>query len=243
MRLAFVSDVHGNAVALNVVLAAIEAEGVDQVVFLGDACLLGPEPAACAQRLRALGGPAICGNTDHWLLRAGPEPVANADDQRRLDIMLWNAAALAGDDQDWLRSLAPTATLELPGGRRLLACHGSPHSFVEGITPATPETDLERMVAGIEASFVVAGHTHQAMLRRWGTVRFANPGSVGLAPHSAANLRRFAPWAEYAVLTATDTRLDLDFRRVRFDFADLARAARVSGLPHAEWWLEQWGVN
>jgi putative phosphoesterase len=240
MRLAILSDVHGNLVALEAVLARLAAEAVDQVVFLGDACLLGPEPAACVQRLRALGGPAIQGNTDHWLLGAGPEPVQSDDDQRRLDIMLWNAAALSSEDRAWLSSLAPTAALELPGSQRLVACHGSPQSFVESITPATPEADLERMVAGAEPALVAAGHTHQALLRRWRRVRFINPGSVGLAPESQANLRRPTPWAEYAVIDATAAGLNVEFRRQGFEFEALARAARASGMPHADWWLAQW---
>ncbi|MCE9573069.1 MAG: metallophosphoesterase [Deltaproteobacteria bacterium] len=62
MRIALISDLHANLVALDAVLADIAARGADQVVCLGDVATLGPHPREVLDRLRALDGPAILGN-------------------------------------------------------------------------------------------------------------------------------------------------------------------------------------
>ncbi len=78
MRTAVISDIHGNCVALDAVLADLQAHPVDQVACLGDAIQGGPQPAKVAARLRELGWPVVMGNADAWLLSGiptGSEPV------------------------------------------------------------------------------------------------------------------------------------------------------------------------
>ncbi len=77
-RIAIFSDIHGDCVALDAVLADIASAGVNQTVCLGDAIQGGPQPAETVERLRALGCPVVMGNADHWLLTGedtGSEPV------------------------------------------------------------------------------------------------------------------------------------------------------------------------
>jgi predicted phosphodiesterase len=68
MRIAIISDIHGNMVALDAALADIESEHVDQIVCLGDVAEFGPHPREVLARLRALGCPVIMGNTDERLI-------------------------------------------------------------------------------------------------------------------------------------------------------------------------------
>src|SRR5258708_31692588 len=92
MRVALISDIHGNCVALEAVLADIERAGVDQVVCLGDVAATGPQPHAVIERLRATGCPVVMGNADVWLLN--PQLSETEDEATRQieEIDLWCAA-------------------------------------------------------------------------------------------------------------------------------------------------------
>ncbi len=84
IRVAILSDIHGNCVALDKALDDLRRDAVVQMVCLGDAIQGGPQPAKVVDRLRELGCPAVMGNADAWLLtgkETGSESIA--DERRR----------------------------------------------------------------------------------------------------------------------------------------------------------------
>lgn len=91
MRIALISDIHGNTVALDAVLASLEQRPVDRVVCLGDVATTGPQPREALAVLQALACPMVMGNTDAWLLNPEPWPVEDEDGRAVLDIELWGA--------------------------------------------------------------------------------------------------------------------------------------------------------
>ena len=97
------------------------------------------------------------------------------------------------------------------------------------------------MFSGHRQPLLAGGHTHVQMLRRWERSLIVNPGSVGL-PFLGWRPKEVsvAPWAEYAVVTAEDGRLQVDLRRTTFDVAALLEISRSSGMPHADWWTGCW---
>jgi predicted phosphodiesterase len=134
MRLALISDVHGNRVALDAALADIEGIGVDGGVCLGDVVQGGPQPAEELDRVRELRWPVILGNADDFLLRIpddSPEPITG----QQLAAREWTLSRLTASHIALIGSFSPTFELELPGGRRLLACHGSLRSY-DDVLPA-----------------------------------------------------------------------------------------------------------
>jgi putative phosphoesterase len=156
MRIAALYDVHGNRPALEAVLAELEHEPVDEVVFGGD-LTWGPQPRETLQLVRSVGNASyVRGNADR-------EP----DD--------WERSCLSEEEIAFLQSQAPT--IELDG---VLYCHATPRSDDEVVTPATPDERLAEILAGVEQRVVVAGHTHMQQNRMVGEVRFVNAGSVGL---------------------------------------------------------------
>lgn len=243
MRIALISDVHGNLVALDAVLADIETQSVDRIVCLGDVALTGPQPHQAIARLRALGRPVVTGNCDAWML--DPEPSDRQDEVggNIQDIDRWTVSQLAAEDRDYLRTFQPTIAVPLGDDALLLCYHGLPRSFHEPIRPGTDHEQLDEMFAGMPARVYAGGHTHEQMLRRHGQSLVVNPGSVGLpfdrVPPSPD--ARNPAWAEYAVLTTDGERVSVDLRRAPFDVAALIRAARESGMPHADWWAADWG--
>lgn len=236
MRVAIISDIHGNCVALDAVLADLrDQQPVDQVVCLGDAIQGGPQPAETVARLQDLACPVVMGNADDWLLTgvdSGAEPIR--EDQ--VAVREWSISRLSANDRAFIGRFRPTVAVDLGTGQRLLCFHGSPTSFDDVILPDTPLDDATRLPGGGNAQFLAGGHTHVQQLRRVGDSLFVNPGSVGL---SYGGLRsdgsmRVNPWAEYATLTTRAAHhLGLEFRHVPFDVAALIRAYESSGRPHA----------
>jgi predicted phosphodiesterase len=234
LRVALFSDVHGNAVAFDALLADLERQGVDQAVCLGDHAQGGAQPAECLERLRELGAPAVMGNSDHFLLTLdfGEEPVTEA--QR--ETARWSVAQLSEDLLEFQRSFQPTVELDLGGGRTLLAFHGSPRSREEILSPWMEEGAFREPLDSANATILAGGHIHHQWARRLGERYFVNPGSVGLAydHNQPEETFRADPFAEYAVLTLNGRGVGIEFRRVPFDADDVLRAIEASGMPHPE---------
>jgi diadenosine tetraphosphatase ApaH/serine/threonine PP2A family protein phosphatase len=98
------------------------------------------------------------------------------------------------------------------------------------------------MLSGERSPVLTAGHTHVQLIRRHDSTLIVNPGSVGLPfdgrPWNGAV--RMSPWAEYAILTAEDGQVSPDLRHAPYDVSALRDVARKSGMPHPEWWYDQW---
>ncbi len=245
MRVGVVSDVHGNLVGLEAVLADVAGERVDRVVCLGDVAAMGPQPGEAVARVRGLGWATVKGNTDEWLddPAAGTGGAGEGEDARRIaEIVAWGAGRLSGEDRAWLGALPATVEVPLGEGVALLCYHGSPRSNTDRILPTTPDDELERLLDGHAAAVCVGGHTHLAMLRRHRERLVVNPGSVSLPVQRFPTVppSRTPPWAEYALIGWEEGRLSVELRGVPLDLDAVEGAARGSGMPHAAWWIAGW---
>ncbi len=240
MRIGLIADIHGNCIALDAVLAALARDGVDDVICLGDVAALGPQPTEVIARLRALNCPVVMGNTDAWLL----DPPSEGGDERdrpMFALAQWCAAQLTDDDRVYVRAFPPMLERALADEQRLLCFHGSPHSFDDVIIATTPDDDLHRMFNGCDAAIMAGGHTHRAMLRRYGDARVINPGSVGLSGTGAVTpYNRDVHWAEYAVLETAAGRHAVTLHRIDLDVAAMLDAARTRGMPEYDYWAAKW---
>jgi predicted phosphodiesterase len=216
MRIALVSDMHGNAVAFRAALADLEQHEPDLIVSLGDVAQGGPQPRECVELLQALGCPCVYGNSDHFLvaLEGGNEEVT----EQQLETARWAREQLGADALAFLESFQPTVSVG-----RLLCCHATPTSNEDVVLPETPPEE----VPAFDADAVAAGHVHQQWLRRFDGMLWFCVGAVGISRH-----------CEYA-LADTET-LAVEFRRVHFDVDELIAAARSSDFPYFERWLAQW---
>jgi putative phosphoesterase len=240
MDIVLISDTHGNFVALNTVLEQLRHEPIDQIVFLGDAVALGPQPREVLSALRNLNCCCVLGNTDDWLLDPQPETAADEATLRLLDLFAWCREQLSSSDTEFMRTFAATQEIALDERMSLLCFHGSPASCRDVILATTPEADLDRMLASAPARLFVGGHTHVQLLRAHREVTIINPGSIG-APAVLRDGRRFHPArAEYAMLHWQSGEYHAEFRRVPLRLDRVWQAARDSGMPHAEWWCSEW---
>jgi predicted phosphodiesterase len=239
MQIAVISDIHGNCVAFDAVLADLQRHPAEYMVCLGDAIQSGPQPAQVVARLRQLACPVVMGNADAWLLtgvETGNENIAPERHRKMQAVREWSLASLSADDQAFIAAFLPTVTIPVTDSRNVLGFHGSPTSFDDIILPDTPVAELQRMLGAYLSHILTGGHTHVQHVRHIGNCFYFNPGSVGFAYRhtQAEGAFRADPWAEYAVLTVEGERISLDFRRVPFAATDLIQVYRESGRPFAE---------
>jgi len=226
MKIGLFSDVHGNAVAFDALIADLERHPVDHLVCLGDVIQGGPQPTECLERLHSLDCRVVMGNADWYVLTGDPGPEPETENQRRT--REWTLEQLSDAQREYVRGFEP-AVDEPP----VLAFHGSPTSFDDVILPSTPEEDFRRLLGDPESPILAGGHTHGQFVRRRGASTFLNPGSVGLSYDHATidEVMRFDPWAAWAVVEVEDSNLSIEFRRVPFDPEEVAKAIETSGLP------------
>jgi predicted phosphodiesterase len=242
MRLALISDIHGNHVALEAVLTAISTQKITQVICLGDVASTGPQPCEVIKRLREIGCPVVMGNMDAWLLEPEPKEQPDLRRQRWQEMDLWCAGQLSSADRAYLRSFQPSIEYPLLDEKTLFCYHGSPRSYNERILPTTPEEELEQAFAGTRGDLMVGGHTHVQMFRRFKDHLVFNPGSVGLAMDRVSprsDIRQSA-FAEYAIVEHDKISLQVELHRIAFDLQAFIRVMNTSGMPHTAWWASHW---
>jgi putative phosphoesterase len=231
-RLALVSDVHGNGVALDTVLADVAAREVDEIVCLGDLAAGGPQPRQVLRRLREFGCRVVRGNADRWLLDGLPAGRSEAT-HRLAETVAWARAQLGNGELAYLAALPPNIRCSLDG-LELFCCHGSPRSDLEPLLATTSAAVLDDAFANAGARVLAAGHTHLQLMRRHGDNLLVNPGSVGLPLGAITSSEpSFPTAAEYALVTVSDGDVEVAFRRLSTD-VDALRAASA-GMPHVTW--------
>ena len=234
MRLAVISDVHGNLPALEAVLAAISADGVDLIVNLGDLLSGYVQPAETADRLIDLGVPTVRGNHERQLLTFAEDEMGITD---RV-----TSGLLTARHRLWMASL-PMTLEPAPG---VLAFHGSPTDDLQylmhtvepsGVRPATVAEVQDRVGDVTAYRLLLCGHTHLAgAMRLPGGPLVVNPGSVGWPayvgedphPHQMA---AGSPHARYAVVDDASGDWAADFRQVEYPWAAAAEFAEGFGRP------------
>lgn len=236
MRVALISDLHGNALSLRAVLDDIARVGVDQIVCLGDCATLGPEPEAVLDMLRDLGCPVILGNHDDFML--DPELIRRYTEVPVIvDAVDWCRDHLAPRHLEFVRTFKTELELELDGDAKLFLFHGSPRSHMEDLLATTPPDELDTLLGGRTATVMAGGHTHVQMLRQHRGMLLVNPGSVGM-PFREANVPGRAPTvlghAEYAVVEGAGGSVQVTLRRVPVDRDALRRAAVATDHPLGE---------
>jgi putative phosphoesterase len=213
VRIAVLSDIHGNLPALEAVLADLPE--VDLVVVGGDVAA-GPLPAETLDRLARARARYVMGNADRLLVDAfdrGADPGALEDPIERLDA--WCAQRLTREHRDRLAAYEPTVSLD-----GVLFCHGSPRSDEEIITAITPEARLAPMFEGVAEGTVVCGHTHHQFDRAVLGKRLVNAGSVGMPYEDEA--------AAYWLLLDDGAP---QLRRAGYDIAAAVARLRATGCP------------
>ncbi len=239
MRIAILSDVHGNPVALAAVLADVERlGGVDGYWVLGDLAAIGPDPAGAMDRLAALPGARfVRGNTDRLTVTGLPEAHVReclAREPERLGHFLeesatlgWTRCALSAGHLDRLAALPLELRTTLQDGTRVLCVHAAPGTDDgDGIHAGLSDHELAGILVAAGADLVLTGHTHRPLDRTAGGVRAFNPGSV--SNPEGEDVR-----AKYALLVAGEQGYKIQPRRAAYDNAAVIAAVEAARHPSA----------
>ena len=241
MRIALISDIHGNTIALDAVLADIRAQGgVDGYWLLGDFSAMGFDPVGVLERVTKLPNAIFTrGNHDRYTLtgeRPGPSDEAAQAHPKLVPFVLGMATSLAWVQgqilasgwRDWFAQLPLETCLTLPDGTRVLGVHSAPGiDDGPGIIPPMSDDDLRALLKPAEADLVIVGHTHVPLDRSVDGVRVFNLGSV-------SNPFRERLEASYAILEANDIGHTLQLRYVDYDREAAIEALQRVKHPAAE---------
>jgi len=241
MRIALISDLHGNEFALNAVLADVARTGVDQIVCLGDVATLGPRPREVLERLAELRCICILGNHDEFML---DEHLIRSYSEIPIivEAVDWCRAQLSSADLAFIASFSRRFELQLNDSGTLLLFHGTPESNATDLLATTPAERVDELLGARRATVMAGGHTHIQMLRQHRGTLLVNPGSVGLAfkEHVAGKEPTLLPHAEYAVIEAVEGDVAVSLRRVALDKTELREAAAAVPHPLKTWMQEMY---
>ena len=234
MKIAVLSDIHGNLLALEAVLEDIQKKGCEKILFLGDYALAGPEPSDTVNFCMSLSEhdniEMIQGNTDKMIadfseevyeaVKRGAPVMANA--------LREEATHLSKSQIEFLKNLPVQKELEIDGVK-ILMVHGSPRRNNEDILPDTPLEEVEKMLDGVDADLILCGHTHLPCGFQTNTRQtVVNDGSVG---------RPFTdnPESCYVIIsTKGNGEYEVEHNFVKYDNYQAAKVLAQRGFEGAE---------
>ncbi len=226
MRIAVVSDIHGNRTAFDAVLADLRETSPDLIFHGGDLADAGASPVDIVDRIRDLGWPGVVGNTDEMLFR--PESLkefANRSPHLQTlfaaieEMAAATCEALGEGKLAWLAALPRSQTHD-----SMTLVHASPDTAWRAPADSASDAELESVYAPLGASIAVYAHIHRPFIRSVSGMTVINSGSVSL---SYDGDRR----ASYLLLDESTPTI----RRVEYDLDLELKALQTCGLPHADW--------
>lgn len=230
MRLAVISDSHGNAVAFEAVVQDLRQQSPDAIVFLGDLVMRGPQPAECVELLNSLDPlVSIRGNHDHYFARyrdASDWIPKNAKEEMNLRQFIYNKWLLSDAEQHWIGHW-PTEYVFNTGHVQAELYHASPVSLGKITWPWAAAEELDALRKEESTRLVLYGHIHHAFMRNANGRLIVNCGSIGL-PFDGDNR------ASYAIIDIDRQNIAVQIRRVSYDIEKVIRIAKDRSMPDTD---------
>ena len=227
MRLAVITDVHGNVPALHAALARAEVLGVDEIYCGGDLVGYGPQPNEICRMIEERAIPTIYGNYDYAIARdlddCGCFYPTPRDREIGQSSVAWTLAHTDERSKRFMRELPFDLRFELAGTRVRLV-HGSPRKVNEYLLEERAASTFERIAQMADCDVLLFGHTHKPWIKEYGGVLFVNCGSVGKPKDSD-------PRGSFALLEERDGHVRASIERVAYDVESVAAEVRRVGLP------------
>lgn len=227
MKVALLSDIHGNAVALEAVMKDIKERQVDQILVLGDICFRGPQPKESLRLVRSLNADVIKGNADEWMVRRIQKSEVP---EHAFDIMTqerdWTLSQLSDDDLNYLDELP--ISIKLPvDDIKIFAFHATPHDLFDVVPPEAPDEIYDQKIFLIDADIYFYGHIHKAYIRYIKGKTIVNLGSVGMPFDGVTK-------ASYALLETSENGFQTSIIKVAYDMKKVIRQIKDSDYPNQE---------
>ena len=247
MKVAVITDIHGNIHALEAVLQDIETQNVDEIVVAGDTVNILPGAKACWDTVRALGCPILKGNHEYYLYTYGTPEAAPEWSQERFKGLAWGHTQFSEGDLEALRTLPMTYALP-----DLRVMHAAPESLFASVTRDTPEAQLLELFGDVEEPLIVRGHNHKWLEHHWPGHTLVTVNSCGFpltgerdAPYLVLEKRscwgyerRHVPYdVEAALATMGEAYIDI-YGPIGYIFRRELETARIHVVPFLRRYLE-----
>lgn len=229
MRVAVISDIHANLIALEEVLKDIEKENCEHIVCLGDIVLAGPQPISILEFVKQQNWTMIQGNTDKFIAEYGQDVLDMIKEKYPVmaNAIVDDMNYITDEDQKFLSELPPQTEMEIEGVK-VLFVHGSPRANNEDILPNRELTEIEEIISGVDADLILCGHTHIPCGYQTNNKQtVVNVGSVGrpMTP---------TPLACYAVIDFENGIFNIRHKFVDYDREKAAEQLRVRSFEGAD---------
>src|SRR5665213_1341240 len=220
MRIAILSDIHGNLVGLDACLIDLEQQGgADTIVGAGDLCADGPKPKKVLQRLADIGAVCLRGNTDRYIA-VRDDAAMPAIERAQVE---WARKDLGDKWVSWLGELPFSLRFGGPENE-LLVVHANPSNDDEHLWPDADDETLERLIGDEGAPTIAFGHLHLPYARTWRGKLLVDVASAGLPKDGDSR-------AGYAILTQRSGGWEVKHRRVAFDVKKVATQLTDCAIP------------
>lgn len=248
MKLAVFSDIHGNLVAFEAMLADLESVGdVDMIWMLGDIAAFGARPVECIRKVRELGEKygekkfkAIGGNTDRYLVTGERMKISPAKDEATFKQMVknfanlntaldWNLSRMSWEDYEYLsKILGKETSLKVDGYGYVIGYHAVPGSDEPIFSSDTPLEEADDYLLDREGHLAIGAHIHVQMDRQLTRWRAINVGSVGMSFDMPGK-------AQWGLFTFENGNVAVDLRAVPYDTAAAIADLKAVNFPLVDW--------
>ena len=226
MRVAVLSDIHGNGVALNYVINDMKDKNVNKVIIFGDVVMKGPMPSEVMEELRKLDILGwIKGNTDEWFKEIGED--FKPQDDREIELNEYYKYArknMTDEAIEFINKLPVECSLSY-NGVNILCVHGTPKSIVEAIDGSVPIEEVKEIIKDVNEDVILCGHSHCSFIGEVDGKKIFNVGSIG---NSLDEDNR----ASYGILDFSDDNVKLINRRVSYPVDEIISIAENNKFPH-----------
>ncbi|TDL92286.1 metallophosphoesterase [Vibrio vulnificus] len=228
MKFAFISDIHGNAIALEAVLANIKKHDVDKIYVLGDICFRGPEPKRSLDLVRSLETDVIKGNADEWVVRGIKQKEVPVQVYETMSSEVnWTRSKLNTKDHEYLENLPTNLNIEHEN-YKIHAFHATPDDLFEVVLPSENDEIInEKLMKNSSANIYIYAHIHKPYIRYIDGKCIINIGSVGL-PFDG--LRK----SSYALLNIEKDSFQTSIIRVDYDVQEVIQQYQILDYPNKE---------
>lgn len=226
MKVAVLSDIHGNGVALQYAINDLKSLGIKKIIILGDIIMKGPMPSQSLEMLKDKDLEIITwikGNTDLWLEEIKDIIPSTKRKKELYSYYKYAKDNLKEDQILFLKELPLQCSINL-NGTSILCVHGTPQSIVEAIDSSVPEEEIKKAIKGVKEQVILSGHSHTSFIGELDDKIIFNVGSIG---NSLDGDNRIS----YGILDFVEDKVNLTNRRISYPADEIINIAIDNKFP------------
>ena len=226
MKIAVLSDIHGNVEALKAIMRELEMENIKNVIIAGDIVGECPDNDEVIEIVKELNPWIIKGNKEKYILDYHSGETKKWKEYKQMAAMVWAYENMNKDSIEYIKTLPEEVIVNLEGADAIRVVHGSPGYNSKGIYEEDFPQILHKVAESIEENTLICGHTHCQWVREVNGKLILNPGAIGVFFNKERK-------AQYAMLTSEKGKWSGELRTVDFDIDILEKRFIESGIYDA----------